>query len=262
MKHKIWSMIFLLSVTAMIFGCGKTDDINDPTELEAAEVQESGDYEDRVTENLETVDTHESKPEKPATTERNTHESTTEEQTTETVTEERNTIGTTTATTERITEAPATEASTTEAQATEPSSSTQEEANTSTEYTVNRDQPEGNPVPYNPQNVVSLAIGKCKAGGMILTSEDLNQMLADGQITQEMYNEYYPTDGLGYFSVFIETDMSKASTISGQRLESEDAIASHLAGMLLLENSPYFYIECAGVTNYHGEDLYEFRCYR
>lgn len=262
MKHKIWLMIFLLSVIAMMFGCGKTDDINDSSELEVAEVQESGNSDYRATESLETVDTHGSKPEKPATTERNTHESTTEEETTQIVTEEQNTISTTTVTTERITEAPATEAPTTEAQETEAASSTQEEANTSAEYTVNRSQPEGDPVPYNPQNVVSLAIGKCKAGGMILTSEDLDQLLADGQITQEMYNEYYPTDGLGYYSVFIETDLRKASTISGQRLESEDAIASHLAGMLLLENSPYFYIECAGVTNYHGEDLYEFRCYR
>ena len=287
MKQKICSIIFLLSVIAMIFGCGKTDDINDTSELGYAESQGSGDFDERVTESLETSVAHESMPENPETKGNNTHESTSEEQTTETVTTEQTTISTTIATTEsvaemvtastteRVTEAPitstteivieatTTEASTIETQSTDVSNdSTQEEENTSVEFTVNRSQPEGDPIPYSPQNVVSLAIEKCKAGGMELTSEHLDSLLAEGQITQEMYDKYYPTDGLGYYSVFIETDLRKASTISGGRLESEDAIASHLAGMLLLEKYPHFYIECAGVTNYHGEDLYEFRCYR
>ena len=46
-------------------------------------------------------------------------------------------------------------------------------------------------VGYNPQNVVSLAIAKCQAGGMITTQDNLANALAEGRITQEEYDEYY-----------------------------------------------------------------------
>lgn len=35
-----------------------------------------------------------------------------------------------------------------------------------------------------------------------------------------------------YYSVFVETDLSKASTISGELLGSEDAIANYIAEMM------------------------------
>ena len=87
-------------------------------------------------------------------------------------------------------------------------------------------------------------------------------LLAGGKITQEEYNSYYPYDGLGYYSVFVETDLNKASTTSGRKLGSEDGIADYIAGMMLLETEPVFYIEYAGVYNLNGTDFYEFRCYR
>ena len=39
---------------------------------------------------------------------------------------------------------------------------------------------------------------------------------------RQEYNEYYPYDGMegSYYSVFVETDLNKASTIDGQRLLS------------------------------------------
>ncbi|MBQ9142530.1 MAG: hypothetical protein IJX63_12210 [Lachnospiraceae bacterium] len=125
-------------------------------------------------------------------------------------------------------------------------------------------EPESTFVAYDPNSVVSLAIAKCQAGGMITTQDNLANALAEGRITQAEYDEYYPYDGLesSYYSVFIETDLSKASTISGQPLTSEDAIATHIANMLLLENGKVFNIIYAGVYSSGGTDFYEFRCLR
>lgn len=111
---------------------------------------------------------------------------------------------------------------------------------------------------YNPQNVVSLATAKCQAGGMITTQQNLDNLLAAGKITQEEYNEYYPYDGMeqSYYSVFVETDLNTASTLSGKRLPTEDAIAEYIAGMLLLENDPVFYISYEGIYTTGSTDFY------
>jgi len=128
----------------------------------------------------------------------------------------------------------------------------------------NVSNPQPTSVAYSPQNVVSLATAKCQAGGMITTQQNLQNHLNDGSITQEEYNEYYPYDGMegSYYSVFVETDLNKASTIDGQRLSSEDAIAEYIASMLLLETDPVFYISYDGVYTTGGTDYYEFRCHR
>lgn len=117
-------------------------------------------------------------------------------------------------------------------------------------------------VSYDPVSVCSQAVAKCQAGGMITTTDNLASLLAEGKITQEEYNSYYPYDGLGYYSVFVETDLNSASTTSGRKLGSEDEIADYIAGMMLLETEPVFNIEYAGVYNLNGTDFYEFRCYR
>ena len=117
-------------------------------------------------------------------------------------------------------------------------------------------------VPYDPVSVCSRAVAKCQAGGMITTTDNLANLLLEGKITQEEYNSYYPYDGLGYYSVFVETDLNKASATSGRKLGSEDEIADYIAGMMLLETEPVFNIEYAGVYNLKGADFYEFRCYR
>ena len=128
----------------------------------------------------------------------------------------------------------------------------------------NVSNPQPASVAYSPQNIVSLATAKCQAGGMITTQQNLQNHLNDGSITQEEYNENYPYDGMegSYYSVFVETDLNKASTIDGQRLSSEDAIAEYIASMLLLETDPVFYISYDGVYTTGGTDYYEFRCHR
>jgi len=115
---------------------------------------------------------------------------------------------------------------------------------------------------YDPYEVVSLATAKTKAYGKISIPEDLDNMLAGGEITKEEHDEYYPYDGAGYYSVFVETDLNQAATTSGRKLGSVDGIASYIAEMLSLETGPYFYIEYAGVHSINGTDFHEFRCYR
>ena len=117
---------------------------------------------------------------------------------------------------------------------------------------------------YDPNYVVSLAIQKTKAYGKILVWENLDRMLTEGKITQEEYDEYYPYDGLenSYYSVFVEADLSKASTISGELLGSEDAFANYIAEMMALETEPYFAISYAGIYKETNGDFYEFRCHR
>lgn len=122
--------------------------------------------------------------------------------------------------------------------------------------------PQAEYVGYDADRVARLAIDKCKAAGMISLPENLDNLLAEGKITQEEYNEYYPYDGCGYYSVFVETNLNLASTISGRRLYSEEEIADYIAGTMVLEVEPYFYIECAGVYQGTHTDFYEFRCYR
>ncbi len=125
--------------------------------------------------------------------------------------------------------------------------------------TVGQEEPV---VSYDPVSICERVIAKCQAGGMITTTDNLAKLLSEGKITQEEYDSYYPYDGLGYYSVFVETDLNKASTTSGRKLGSEEAIAEHIAEMLLLENDPIFYIEYAGIYTLNGTDFYEFRCYR
>lgn len=117
-------------------------------------------------------------------------------------------------------------------------------------------------VAYNPSEVVSLATAKTKAYGKISIPEDLDRMLAAGEITKAEYDEYYPYDGAGYYSVFVETDLNQAATTSGRKLGSVEGIADYIAEMLSLESGPYFYIEYAGKTSTGGTEFYEFRCYR
>lgn len=117
-------------------------------------------------------------------------------------------------------------------------------------------------LPYDPVSVCSQAVAKCQAGGMITTTDNLASLLAEGKITQEEYHSYYPYDGLGYYSVFVETDLNAASTTSGRKLGSEDGIADYIAGMMMLETEPVFYIEYTGVCSLNGTEFYEFRCYR
>lgn len=124
-------------------------------------------------------------------------------------------------------------------------------------------QPEPQVVNYSPQNVVALATSKTKAAGKVLLTENLDNLLANGQISQEEYNEYYPYDGAGYYSVFVDTNMAEARSVSGTTsFNSEDEIAQYISDMLVLENGPYFLIEYAGTYDYYGKQCYEFRCYR
>lgn len=124
--------------------------------------------------------------------------------------------------------------------------------------------PEPQSVSYSPDWVVSLAISKCQAGGMVTTEQHLKDNLNAGKITQEEYDEYYPLDGLenSYYSVLVNVDLNKAATTSGRTLGSEEEIAQYITDMLLLESDSVFNIRYTGTTKTSGETFYEFRCYR
>lgn len=145
--------------------------------------------------------------------------------------------------------------------------STENRTPASTESEPPKEQPmetlvERKVVEYSPYEVVSLATAKTKAYGKISIPDDLDRMLANGEITKEEYDVYYPYDGAGYYRIFVETDLNQAATTSGGKLGSVDGIASYTAEMLSLETGSYFYIEYAGIHSINGIDVYEFRCYR
>lgn len=122
-------------------------------------------------------------------------------------------------------------------------------------------QPE--PVSYSPQRVVQLATEKTKAAGKIYIPDDLDRMLAEGTITQENYNDCYPTDGAGYLEFYVATDLNEARDVSGTvKFNSEDDIAANIAGMYSSLPQQYFYIEYHGTVMYGDKECYVFYCYR
>ncbi len=157
---------------------------------------------------------------------------------------------------------PSTEAPVTEAEMPPATDDRGNPADGSPVFEITFNMPQAEYVGYDADRVARLAVEKCKAAGMITLPENLDRLLVEGKITQEEYDEYYPYDGCGYYSVFVETNLNLASTISGERLCSEEEIADYIAGMMVLEVEPYFYIECAGVYQGNSVEFYEFRCYR
>lgn len=263
-------LMILMAIAIMgLTGCSMDDKnaLTNSKDVVAKETEESSEVKDETSESTEqraenvkedrndSYKKNEIKKKAESTTQATTEIATTEateQSTTEEATEAKNESTakeTTEACTESQTEAP-----------------TEEKTEAATEAPVEEateaEPQESSEVSYSPGNVVSLATAKCQAGGMITTTDNLANLLAEGKITEEEYNDYYPYDGLGYYSVFVETDLNKAATTSGRLLGSEDAIATYIADMLLLESNPYFLIEYGGVTNSGGQDFYEFRCYR
>lgn len=292
MLKKIWFMFVLWSVL-MVSGCSgkQKEDVvcNVVSEVESSEMVAAEDLEADIdemensdvsmeTEQIERAETEEqsgdssnveaSNMEEPTadmtTTEADAEPSTTEAQsepetvTTQPVAPPMEQQPTTPEQTPPSTEAPATEDNNTPP-ATDDRGNP---ADGSPVFEITFNIPQAEYVGYDADRVARLAVEKCKAAGMIPLPENLDRLLAEGKITQEEYNEYYPYDGCGYYSVFVETNLNLASTISGERLCSEEEIADYIAGMMVLEVEPYFYIECAGVYQGNSVEFYEFRCYR
>lgn len=118
-------------------------------------------------------------------------------------------------------------------------------------------------VSYSPQKVVELAIKKTKKNGKTYIPDDLDKMLAAGEITQEDYSACYPTDGAGYVEYYVAADMNEARDISGTvQFNSESDIAADIAGMYAALPQQYFYIEYHGTDMYGGKECHVFYCYR
>ncbi len=245
MLKKVWFMLVLCSVL-MVSGCsgGMPKDNMD-------RVAVSGDVvSDLIMAEAEQVET--TVTEEQSGDSSNVEASNTEEPTVDTTTTEADTEPSTT-------EAPSESETVTTQPATDDRGNP---ADGSPVFEITFNIPQAEYVGYDADRVARLAVEKCKAAGMITLPENLDRLLAEGKITQEEYNEYYPYDGCGYYSVFVETNLNLASTISGERLCSEEEIADYITGMMVLEVEPYFYIECAGVYQGNSVEFYEFRCYR
>lgn len=254
---RIRKIFLLFVITLLLAGCSgqKEQQITESQDVETAGVEENKDTEIVDTEDLVTVEMESEEQNKPTEPEESKQEP-------QAVTEAEKPVQNEERSKPEET-APPQEAQT--------ETETSESTETPKQESTNPEQPKEETVEtptkpetaaYNPNEVVSLATAKTKAYGKISIPEDLDQMLANGEITQEEHDEYYPYDGAGYYSVFVETDLNQAATTSGRKLGSVDGIASYIAEMLSLETGPYFYIEYAGIHSINGTDFYEFRCYR
>lgn len=112
-------------------------------------------------------------------------------------------------------------------------------------------KPEPQAVSYSPEKVVSLAISKCQAGGMVTTEQHLKDNLNAGKITKEEYDEYYPLDGLedSYYSVFVNVDLNKAihTHCSGV---AAPLIVGYIAKKIFKKPLVYT-VHCCRVSTYH-----------
>lgn len=91
---------------------------------------------------------------------------------------------------------PSTEAPATEAEMPPATDDRGNPADGSPVFEITFNIPQAEYVGYDADHVARLAVEKCKAAGMIPLPENLDSLLAEGKITQEEYNEYYPYDGL------------------------------------------------------------------
>lgn len=291
MLKKVWFMFVLWSVL-MVSGCSskQKEDVvcNVVSEVESSEMDAAEDLEADIDEmensdvSMETEQIERAETEEQSGDSSNVEASNTEEPTADMTTMEADAEPSTTeaqSETETVTTQPvaptmeqqpttpeqttsSTEATVTEAETPPATDDRGNPADGSPVFEITFNIPQAEYVGYDADRVARLAVEKCKAAGMITLPENLDRLLAEGKITQEEYNEYYPYDGCGYYSVFVETNLNLASTISGERLYSEEEIADYIAGMMVLEVEPYFYIECAGVYQGNSVEFYEFRCYR
>lgn len=117
-------------------------------------------------------------------------------------------------------------------------------------------------VSYNPKKVVKLATKKVKKLGKVYIPDDLKAKLKDGRITKEEYKEYYPTDGVGWMAIYVDTNLKQARSVSGTRLKSENAIANYIARIYSTFPQEKFYIEYHGKEKYGSKKCYVFYCYR
>lgn len=104
---------------------------------------------------------------------------------------------------------------------------------------------------------------KTVAQGKIYIPDDLDRMLAAGELSQEDYDACYPTDGAGYLEYYVAADMNEARDISGTiQFSSEADIAANIAGMYAALPQQYFYIAYGGSVMYGDKECHVFYCYR
>lgn len=245
-------MIIFLSVICLVaVGCGKSDESSDSKVVDLVKETETETPTETIKETGQPTETQTEEPTEIQTDVVNAEDSTDSEEQEKDTKQQNTSSGNDTVETQKQ-------------ETQEPQQTNETPAEQTTQPAPETTQPQQPArVEYSPQNVVALATAKTKAAGKVLLTENLDNLLANGLITQEEYKEYYPYDGAGYYSVFVDTNMAEARSVSGTTsFNSEDDIAKYISDMLVLENGPYFLIEYAGTYDYYGKQCYEFRCYR
>ena len=130
----------------------------------------------------------------------------------------------------------------------------------------NVSNPQPASVAYSPQKCCVTCNSKVSGRRDDYHTENLQNHLNDSSITQgKEYNEYYPYDGMegSYYSVFVETDLNKASTIDGHcgyhlRMQSQ-IYCKYVTFWKQIRYSTSVMME---FTRQAVQTYYEFRCHR
>ena len=180
-------MIIFLSVICLVaVGCGKPDESSDSKIVDLVKETETETPTETIKETEQPTEMQTEEPTEMQTDEVNAEDSTDSEEL------EKDTKQQNSSSDNNTVEKPKQEAS-------EPQQTNETPAEQTTQPAPEATQPQQpSRVEYSPQNVVALATAKTKAAGKVLLTENLDNLLANGQISQEEYNEYYPYDGDGY----------------------------------------------------------------
>lgn len=175
--------IFFLSVVMMMSVAGCNQEVNhlvtEDTSTIADVVKDSEESSQDATEVVDTKETSEAdRSKEEVTTEAKVEK---KESTTEATTEAK-----IEQTTERSTEEKSTEQPTTEAPKTPEEPKPEEPKPTEPEKPKPEEPKAPEVVAYDPGTVVSKAIAKCKAGGMITTTDNLNNLIAEGRFPSSL----------------------------------------------------------------------------
>lgn len=109
------------------------------------------------------------------------------------------------------------------------------------------------PAEFDANKIISAAVPRIKEF-MTYVPDDLNRMLANGEITKEDYDMCYPTDGMGYFTYNFELSRTPESIADG--------LVELYRGEHRDYGNQYFYIEYLGKQDIFGTQKYVFKLYR
>lgn len=121
---------------------------------------------------------------------------------------------------------------------------------------------------YSPSRVAKIANQRLKNvrnlnGEKMVSSlpDKLKKAYKDGKITKKEYQEYYPTDGAGYYICYYELNLNETISLGGNRLKTEGDIADDIIGYYRAGYDRYYLVEYVGKQTVTGKTYYVFHLY-